>query len=280
MVTRTVPEPPVAGGCDGLFSDAEVARTTGDARAGESDELWQVAIETIGGISCGFRSDSMAGEVVMLPADRARALAQDIGATACDQNYGDVVCATSEVAGQTWVLVTMLYLGDEVPEEVPESQTAVLRALAATVQDSAPAGVDTAEVVLDCRALAERVAVTDILGDGEIYPTRIEDGGEPIERRIADQTAASVRCDWSELDDFRELGVVVIPGGAWAWDARVAAMAGSREVVVAGAAARLWPKPSGETGVLIEDDGDLVWVWGREVSEPNLLSAAGAFVDG
>lgn len=283
--TRTVPEPPVAGGCGGLFSDAEVGRITAGATVIEPDELWDVAIETIGGLSCSFRSDSMAGDVIMLPAARAADLEQggpeeQFGAPGCERDYGDVVCSASEVAGGTWVLVTMPHAGEDVPGELPEVQAAVLRAMATVVRGSVPAGVNTRAATLDCPELAERISVAGLLGGGEIFPTRIEEGQGPLERRIADATGASVRCDWSELDNFRELGVVRIPGGAWAWDRVVEQAAGSRDVDIAGIAARLWPKPSGETGILIGDDRDLVWVWGRDIGDTDLMSAATAVVGG
>lgn len=275
---RSEPQPLLADGCDGLFSDAEVSRTTGGAEPRETGQFWQVAIETIGGLSCPFHSDSMAGEIVLLPANRASGTDQAIGAPGCGIDYDEAVCVASQTSGKVWVLVAMLVAGDEVPEDVTAPQTAVLQAVAATVRDVVPAGVDAEEVVLDCESLAERLGVTDVLENDVIYPTRIEEGSGPLERRIADHTGASVRCDWSELDSFRELGVLVIPGGAWARDAQAAAMPGSRDAAVAGVPATLWESPSGETGVLIADDGDLVWVWDRGVRESDLLSVAGVFL--
>lgn len=268
----------MADGCDGLFSDAEVSRTTDGAEPRESGELWQVAIETIGGLSCPFHSGSMAGEIVLLPADRATGVDQAIGAPGCGLDYDEAVCAASQTSGKVWVLVSMVVSGDEAPEDVPAPQIAILQAVAAAVRDVSPAGVDAQEVVLDCESLSERLAVTDVLENDVIYPTRIEEGSGPLERRIADHTGGSVRCDWSELDSFRELGVLVIPGGAWARDAQAAAMAGSRDVTVAGVPATLWESPSGETGVLIDDGGDLVWVATRGVRESDLLSVAELFL--
>lgn len=278
-LTLTEPVAPLAGGCDELLADAGVAAATGGAVAAEPIERWRFGIETAGGLACPFEGAGPAGLIVAVPDDRAPASGFDTAA--CEPEYDTVECVTSKTSGGVWVLVALLY-GMDGPAEAPEELAALQEAASAVFDDTTGRGVDaaatTASLPLDCDALSTRLDVAARLEADEVYPTRVEEGSGPLERRVADALAVSGRCDWSELTDFRELGVVVTPGGAWAWEAAAATLPGAADVDVAGAEARVATDDGGRVRVLAVSGGDLIEVWGSRIEEELVVSAAAALL--
>ena len=278
--TVTTPMAAFNGDCDRLLQDPGVVGVIGAAEEIASSERWWLGFRTAGGLPCAFRSEGGSGFVLVLPA--ATAGSGDDAEPGCRRTYDAAECADLRVIGDLRVFAVFSFRDDQPtggPEVVPAVVSEFVDAVGAAVAGDPVAPVtvssDTLALPVDCQVVAEAADVTTLLENPEIFPTRIEEGAGPIERRLAEEFGLAGRCDWSELDEFREFGVVVYPNAAWAWrePALAATLDAAEERAIAGWEAFTSFGPYGAS-ILASDGTNIVEVTGRGIDDPQLVSAA------
>jgi len=278
--TATTPTAAFDGDCDRLLQDAGVVGVIGPAEEIASSERWWLGFRTAGGLPCAFRSEGGSGFVLVLPA--ATVGSGDDAEPGCRRTYDAVECVDVQMIGDLRALAVFSFRDDHptggpevVPALVSEFVDAVGAAVAGMRAVPVTASSETLALPVDCQSVAEAVDVTTLLENPETFPTRIEEGEGPIQRRLADEFGLAGRCDWSELDDFREFGVVVHPNAAWAWrePALAATLDAAREGTLAGRAAFTSFGPYGSL-ILVSDGTNIVEVTGRGIDDQQLVSAA------
>lgn len=271
-VTVNTPTPPFDGGCAELLADPGIAAATGGATALPPGERWWIGIETAGGLDCPFDGARGYGHIIAVPADAA--VSPGFDAPGCYQQYEEVECVSTETVAGIWVLVALI--GGELAPEVPDALVALQAAASAALSDADGVGVtaraSTASLPLDCSAFADAVDVPTLLAAEEVFSDRIEEGSGPLDRRVAEALGVSGRCDWSELTDFREFGVVVYPGAAWTWPG--IDLPEAEEVEVAGLDGLLSVDRHAGATLIVTDGVNLIEVRGSGVGREDLLAAA------
>ncbi len=279
----TTPVAPFGGDCDALFQEDGVLAAIGPAEQRTPSERWWVGLQRAGGLSCGFSADAVGGSVVILPAALTGSLSVDETEPSCRRAYDEVWCSDTRTGGDFWVLALGVYGDDPSAPSmegapVPEVLTELADAVAVAVSDETATPVTpsatTVALPLDCADLADEIDVPSLLGDGEIFPTRIEEGGGPLDRILAEAVAVSGRCDWAELEDFREVGLVVYPDAAWAWSEPE--LSESLEAPEGLTVSGLDAQVSGNeyrTVVLVSDGTNLVEVIGHGIDTDDLVAA-------
>ncbi|MCT9821569.1 hypothetical protein N3K63_14880 [Microbacterium sp. W1N] len=279
-----MPEAVLPGGCEALLGDESLTAAIGAFDITPPSELWHVGFETVGGVECTLTAPESWARVFVLPEEEAAAIAESYRDPVCAQVYDDVECTAAGSAGEAWILVmsSIGYVSADTPTAVPARLLALRDALVVRFDGAESAGVDssatTAALPLDCEGIAARLDVGTLLDSAEIYESRIEEGPGPLARRLADALGTSGRCDWSELDDFREFGLVVFPDAHWAWDRESEALAGSTQTTVAGHPARVTEMAGGRQSVLVSGGTNLLWVSGARLPDGAVVDAASAYL--
>jgi hypothetical protein len=115
-----------------------------------------------------------------------------------------------------------------------------------------------------CSDLAETIDPAAVLRAETVYPDPIMEGNLPFDRRVMEDAGLVRACDWSELTDFRELGVVIVPGAADRWNAEAARLGGTRAPI--GTADAQQVEGDNEARLLVRGVADLILIEGRTSS--------------
>ncbi len=215
----------IASTCDDLIDDPSLSDVTGSATPVEPDGLWATAAQAAGGLLCGFRADELSGTVAALPVDRAGSLTSATEA-GCAPSYDSVECiGTGSIDG---VVVAVSFLATEQTQTQTDLVTRLRDAALDAVRAAGRAPLpEPAAVPPSCDDLAETIDPSAVLGAEEVFPEPIMEGDFPFDRRTAEAAGLVRACDWSELTDFRQLEVVVVPGAADRWDEESARLGGT-----------------------------------------------------
>jgi hypothetical protein len=208
---------------------------------------------------CGFDSDEVAGTIVVLPAARAEALATGAEAE-CAPSYDAIECIGTGTTGGMAVAVAFL-----AAEQTQAQTDAVVR-----LRDAALEAVSTAEraplaesapAPPSCTDLADAVDPSAVLGVDEVFPEPIMEGDFPFDRRTVEAADLVRACDWSELTDFRELQVVIVPGAAGMWEETSDRLDGTVSTIDGADAAEV--VEDSRSRLLVRGTADLILVEGR-----------------
>ena len=248
----------IASTCDELLANPSLSAVTGSAVATEPKTLWSTAAEVAGGLLCGFETDELSGTIVALPADRAESLA--VTEAECAPFYDAVECIGTGSSDEFTVAVSFLTVTQTQAEvdtvaRLRDAAVDAVRVAARTPLAEPPA------VPPSCNDLADLIDPSAVLRADEVFPVPIMEGDFPFDRRVVEGADLVRACDWSELTDFRELQVVIVPGGADRWD-EVTDRFGGTVSPIDGADAT---ESQGDHGlrILVRGSEDLLLVEGR-----------------
>lgn len=224
--TAAAPTAPLAGGCDALSSLAGVEDVVGDIqRVTTLDSLWQVAIETSGGLTCSMLTTRAAVQVYILPdALVTGRIAELTDTPECEDTARAMECRASVASEGTVTLVAGTFARAEDVAASLEVVQGLATAIGAvtTAGSPAPMRASTWLEPLDCDQVAETIGITSILGSEKVRPFIVPTTAETVDSRLAQAMTAGSRCDWSrastgEGDRGSRFSIVAVPGGAWAW---------------------------------------------------------------
>lgn len=256
------------GSCEAIVDDATLSEVVGAGVAASelerSERVWAVAV--LGGLDCGWTSDSEA--YVWLDLIPAAGLESEVAHAEADSPYcygGEPVesrCSFSTVVGGYWLsgIVgvangssnTAIDAIDILTARIAESAAAV-----APVPAVRPDGMWSAPA--DCSALADGVDTTGILG-APFVAEKGNVGGEVTSGFVAALHAAGdVPCIWSAPDSAGWFTSELLPGAGWAMP-ELAAREGAAPVTVPGAMAGVAVPMGDATAVYATDGVNLGWV--------------------
>lgn len=244
--------------CDDLLAAPSLSEATGSAGAAESDGLWATAAEVAGGIECAFTSDELSGTIVALPTERASSIAA--AEAGCAPSYDAIECVGTGSADGMSVAVSFLATEQTqtATDTVVRLRDAALDAVGAVQRiplDASPAAAPS------CADLADAIDPSRVLGADDVFPEPITEGDVPFDRRIVEAAELVRACDWSELTDFRELSVVIVPGGADRWDEVSERFGGTPASIDGTDAAEV--QEDNRVRILVRGTADLILVEGR-----------------
>lgn len=253
--------------CDALLAAPSLSDATGSAVAVEVDGLWATAAEVAGGIECAFTSDDLSGTIVALPTDRGGSIAAT--EAGCAPSYDVIECIGTGSADGMAVAVSFPAVEQTQTETdaVVGLRDAALDAVGAA--DRIPLS-EPAAAAPSCADLAEVVDPSTVLRADEVFPEPIMEGNFPFYRRIVEAAELVRACDWSELTDFRELSVVIVPGGADRWDEVSERLGGTSAPIDGTDAAEV--QEDNRVRILVRGTADLILVEGRFVEPETALT--------
>jgi|GEM_PF-4632208 len=273
------PTEPLDGDCGRLLADATVAAALGEVEMLFPSERDDLGVRTSGGIMCPYSDGGRRSGIVTAVPVEAAGTGTALDEPACATVYGDGwECIAARVVGEFWVLASMAVTDSDESDSatflaaLSDAQDAVGGILEGATFDGVDATAASVPLPIDCVTLGDQIDVADRLDATEVFPTRIEEGNGPIERRVADALALSARCDWSELGEFRELGVSVFPDADWVW--AELELGDPEDVEVAGTTAVLSIDRHGAAVLMMTDGTNLIEVRGSGLSRDEVLDAA------
>lgn len=274
------PSAPLAGGCNELAALAGVTEVVGGVqRVTTLDALWQVAIETSGGLTCSLLTTRAAAQVYVLPDALVQGrLAELTSRSACDETARAMECRASVASAGSVTLVAAMFARGEDPDAALAVVSDLAAATAAAVGPgaSAPERATTWRVPVDCAQIAQTIGITSILGSEKVRPFVIPDSAARIESRLDQSVMAASRCDWSrkpsgENDHGSRFSVVAVPGGAWAWKRFSTRIPDSAPATVAGFPARV----TSGGDVYISDGVNLLHLEGSGLAGISVVDTSG-----
>lgn len=275
-VVRTEPVPPVEGACDGLVGDPRFAAAVGTVDAvSATDRPWSIGFETVGGLACTVEAERFSGDVFALPEGVVSpAISTEFAEPACRRVYDSIECTASTSTNGLWVLAMTLGRESMENQPAPAELVSTVDTAARILAEGDPLGVTPSQAswghALNCDRAGMALNPPAILGSGEIYPSRYQEGRGPLDLYLADALGTSPRCDWMQVPDWQEIGFVVLPDAGWAWE-RVSAgskttMVGDRTAIVRDDDDRL--------EVYVSDGVNLLQVSSVNLSEADTVAAA------
>lgn len=282
------PTVPFSGDCTQVLTPAQLEallgpgwRTKDEAYgAGDWPDVWDVALQTGGGLECGWVASAQPAEregsaldVVVLPASTVPAtFATEYAAIQCGPDYDSTSCRVGKVAGDAWVMVR-----DAAPSPESPSETFLLRALeevgttvGSTFDGRRAPRHDAWMALPDCESLGGQIRLHEIIGDH--YVDGYWEGSLLPEEVLRREAGLSTTCPWYTGDGqtapdggFYIVGATVVPGGAWAWD-DIAAFEAATEVPVDGAEAAVVFAEAPNYRLFVSDGVNVISVGGAETS--------------
>lgn len=248
-----------AGDCTALLSEQTAPAELGAIPVNENP-FTQVAITTLGGISCSFYVDSwvlaLAFPVEQVPADIIARYREPV----CEGfGYDGWGCRVGRESGGAWTLTTIGDLSGsaEATPLLDATADAVAANVAAATPGIAADRTDGWWPQRTCTEVGAAIDLAGMLGIDEFDEGYPKDGGTDVSTEIVERAGTALGyCAWYGWtgDELRAVQFWPHPGGGWAWDEIGAELSGATALDVGGTtAARIGATINGDQHAQVTD---------------------------